>query len=69
MTSLVTLSPFLVFDFDNGYMSALHWACRRGNQDIVQVLLDHHANINAQDIIGRTPLFFAAKYKHIPVVR
>ncbi|KAF3482020.1 uncharacterized protein GIQ15_04779 [Arthroderma uncinatum] len=34
----------------------LHWAAERCVKEIIQLLLDHGADINAQDGLGRTPL-------------
>lgn len=41
------------------YMTALHWTCKRGYLKATQVLLRNNADIEAEDMIGRTPLFFA----------
>lgn len=43
--------------------TALHVALSQGTQDtdIVELLLDHGANVNAQDANGNTPLFYAAR--------
>ena len=38
------------------YSTALHYAALRGNSDIVQLLLEHDANPNAENEQGRTPL-------------
>lgn len=40
-------------------MTSLHWACKRCHLDIVQFLIENGADIDFQDIIGRTPLYFA----------
>lgn len=39
--------------------TALHEACKVGNEDIVRILLDHHANLKIKDIYGNLPLFYA----------
>lgn len=40
-------------------MTALHWACKRGNYSIVKFLLLCHSNPNARDKDRRTPLYYA----------
>jgi ankyrin repeat protein len=41
---------------DEDGVSALYWACYRGNVDLVQYLIDTKADVNAQDHRGQTPL-------------
>lgn len=45
---------------DNG-RTALHYAARRGMQDVLEVLIDANVAIDPQDNWGRTPLFEAAQ--------
>ena len=40
-------------------MTALHWACKRGHISIVKRLVEKGSDIDFQDMIGRTPLYFA----------
>jgi ankyrin repeat protein len=44
-------------------------ACRFGHIDVVEVLLDHKANINAMSNDGMTPLMEAQKGGHFVIVR
>jgi len=44
--------------------NALHVAVRRGTLEIVELLLQHGANINARDQDGRTPLTLAIRHKN-----
>ena len=60
---------FLVYEFDETKQTPLHWAAQRGQYDVLLHLLDSKANINAKDIIGRTPLFNAAKMNHLRIVK
>lgn len=62
---LLKFNKYLVYDFDyvinskiKIYMSGLHWACKRGHIDVVKILLNNGADIDFQDIIGRTALYF-----------
>ena len=40
----------------------LHWAAKRDYYNIIQLLLENKALINARDCQGRTPLYFACKH-------
>jgi ankyrin repeat protein len=40
-------------------LTALHGAANRGSNDIIQFLVDHGGNLDAQDNEGRTPLTWA----------
>ena len=46
------------------------WACRSGQKDVVQLLLDQpdKIRINAQDKYGLTGLMYACKYGHRDIV-
>ena len=44
--------------------TALHWACSRGSEGIMDALLRHGADINARDLSGWTPLFWATVKGH-----
>jgi len=46
-------------DFITGY-TALHWAAKKGNRDMTQILLDMKANVNIISNGGYTPLHLAA---------
>ena len=47
----------------------LHVASDRGHADLAQLLLEHDADGNAQDDIGRTPLHMSSEYGHVEVAR
>ncbi len=53
-------------DTDN--MTPLHLACDRGHPEVVKLLLDHGADIEARDSMGRTPLMFTAGSRNMEVV-
>lgn len=47
--------------------TALMYACYRGHQSIVQLLLDHKASVNATNRLGFTALFYAAQRGHLAI--
>jgi ankyrin repeat protein len=44
---------------DNNNCNALHFACRNGQSDVVELLLNHHCNVNLNDQQMKTLLFIA----------
>lgn len=58
------LDPLLVLDFDNIGMTALHWAAKKGNEIIADMLIENHANVLAEDMLKRTPEYFATVSKN-----
>lgn len=44
--------------------SPLHWAVDNTNSEMVKLLLDAQADVNAKNILGDTPLMFAAKNQY-----
>lgn len=49
--------------------TALHWAVKRGHSLIVDRLLYYGAEIDAKDVVGKTPLYFAIKTGNIELVK
>ena len=41
---------------DNGGLTSLHHAAINGSADVVQMLLDHGADVDVLSLCGRTPL-------------
>lgn len=50
-------------------MTPLHWAARRGNIEAVIMLLKRGSDINAKDIVGRTPLFIGIQCNRIDIIK
>jgi len=40
----------------------LHVAIKRGYKKVVELLIAKGADLEAEDIVGRTPLYYAIKY-------
>ena len=49
--------------------TALHVACEKNDEQVVQLLVKHGAHINACDVDGFTPLHLAAIYGNLQVVK
>ena len=62
-------NKYLVYDFNNLKQTALHCACQRGHKEVVTILLSMKPFVDKLDMIGRNPIFFAAKYNHHAVVK
>jgi serine/threonine-protein phosphatase 6 regulatory ankyrin repeat subunit B len=54
---------------DNNNCNALHYACREGQSDVVELLLKHHCNINLNNKEMKTPLFIACEFGHVDIVK
>lgn len=48
--------------------TALHIACAKGHQELVQFLLDEGADVNVQNSVGETPLHLAVLHQHPAIV-
>ncbi|GAB1607697.1 acyl-CoA-binding domain-containing protein 6-like [Argonauta hians] len=57
-----------VDDSDNDGMTLLHWACDRGYEDIVDVLLQWKCDVNVKATDGQTPLHYAASCEYESIV-
>lgn len=58
---LLNYNKLLIFEFDYIGMNALHWACKRGNYDIVRELINYYPNLDIQDSFGRNCLYYAVQ--------
>ena len=67
--TLLRANPDLVFSKDDDGETPLTLAAYEGHKDMVEFLLVHKAEVNAEDIKGQTPLHQAAKYGHKDVVK
>ncbi len=56
-------------DSVGGNRTALHWAVKEGKKDLIPILLDAKANIEAKDRVGKTPLTVAAEGRDIEIVK
>ncbi|KAJ3269159.1 hypothetical protein HDU76_011315, partial [Blyttiomyces sp. JEL0837] len=58
--SFFPMSPLLTTALDKAGNTPLHWACRGGHAEIVQMILTKSPAVNAQNKLGDTPLHLAA---------
>jgi ankyrin repeat protein len=42
---------------------ALHYACIRGHENVVRLLLQRNATVNSRDVDGKTPLALSVERK------
>ncbi|CAD8203156.1 unnamed protein product [Paramecium octaurelia] len=61
-------NQYLVFDFDFFNMSALHWSSKKGLYEMSELLIKYHADVDAIDIMNRTPLYLAIQENNIPII-
>jgi ankyrin repeat protein len=59
----------MVFDFFNDKKTALHWTCKKGYLQTTKVLFDYDLDLDAEDIVGRTPLYLAIQNGHNEIVK
>ncbi|CAK86701.1 unnamed protein product (macronuclear) [Paramecium tetraurelia] len=52
---------YLVYEFDPSKLTPLHHAVIRNHVEMVELLMEYHADVNRRDILGRTPLFFGIR--------
>jgi ankyrin repeat protein len=67
--SLEKVKSLLLKGANPSTVGAIHKASANGNMDIIQVLLEHGADVDVQDLGGQTALHYAAGYGYQDVVR
>lgn len=60
---------YLVYEFDQTRMTALHWAARRGRLEIGEALIKHGADVNKKDDLERAPLYYAVEANDFAFVK
>ncbi len=68
MNNLVNNKKLLIYDYDCFKMTALHWASKRNNIEVVKILIDNNSYLESKDIWGRNPLYYAIVNNHPDVV-
>jgi hypothetical protein len=65
---LLGLSKYLVHEYDWNFVTPLHWAAKRGFFQVAEYLLDHGADVDAEDSQEKTPLWYALNLNNIACV-
>lgn len=60
---------FSINQQDELKMTLLHWACDRGFEPIVQILIDNNIDIDAQDVEGQTALHYASSCGYPDIIK
>lgn len=55
--------------WDYSGMTALHWACIKRNTSLIQLQISCKVNVNAKDLVDRTPIYFAATNQDLEIIR
>ena len=63
--TMIMKDRFIIFEHDAVGETALHWAAKRNRPDMVKILIDNGAIIDARDMGGRSPLYLASKFNHL----
>jgi len=50
-------------------ITPLHYASEHGHTDVIQLLIDHGADIDAKNKWGTTPLHLASSHGHTEIVK
>ncbi len=58
-----------MYDFDYTNQTALHWAAKRNEVEMVEFLIKKKSRVDPRDSAGRTPLLLATKKRHLAVVK
>lgn len=59
LNELLSEDPDAINKPDNFGNTALHWACKRGNMTVIQYLLSYGSEIDHENHVHTTPLFWA----------
>lgn len=47
----------------------MHWAAKRNNRELIQLLINYNADVNARDLNGRSPLFYSVRMGNIEATK
>ena len=50
-------------------MTALHYACKRENSELIKLLIEYNADLEAKDSVGRTPLFYSLLTENMDIIK
>ena len=50
-------------------MTALHYACKKQNIELIKLLIEEKSDVESKDNVGRTPLFYALLTENMDVIK
>ncbi|KRX06790.1 Ankyrin repeat-containing domain [Pseudocohnilembus persalinus] len=69
LEKMIDYDPGFVYEFDYMYLTPLHLSIMRNQFDIFQLLLERNSDIEALDLAGRPPLYYAIKNGNKEIVQ
>jgi len=49
---MIKLNRYLVYEFDETGKTALHWACKRNNCEILEIIISNGAELDKVDLVN-----------------
>jgi hypothetical protein len=69
LRKMISIKPSLINTVDFVGQTALHWAVKRDELQLVEFLASHGADLNAVDMTNRSPLFIALRLDRAAIVK
>ena len=59
VTEYLNLYKYLGFEYDKFGCTALHWACKKGDFGMAQLIISGKCDVDQEDRQGKTPMYYA----------
>ena len=69
VSELYSTYPYFGFEYDKGGQTGLHWATKRHDPEMVELILKGKCEVNAKDKSGKTPLYNAISHNNPKIVK